>query len=160
MNGAYRALASRSRRRFVALVLGVTALAGACGKGFFDVSPDAVYVLDRVNGDPLPALIGVSQFAVHRLEADTIRFIGNGRYEITRWTSLQENGSDEVEFDRAVWTGLLLPAEGGFTMESDACRDPASLALCIPPDTASTEGGALVVRGPVPPAGIKRYVER
>jgi hypothetical protein len=62
--------------------------------------------------------------------------------------------------DRAVWTGLLLPVDGGFAMTFDVCRDPATLALCIPPDTASMEGGELVVRGRVPPSGVKRYVER
>jgi hypothetical protein len=146
--------------RIVALGFAVAALAGACGEGVFEVSPDAVYVLELVNGQPLPVLLGVSQFAVHGLEADTIRFIGERRFEVTRWTTVQENGSDAVEVNREVWTGQLRPAKGGVTLESDACLDPSALALCIPPDTARTEGGVLVLRGPVAPAGVKRYVAR
>lgn len=138
----------------------VVALVAGCGEGAFDVSPDAEYVLERVNGERLPVVVGVTQSATQRLLADTIRFIGESRYEVTRWTSFQEEGSNEVVLNRAVWTGLLVPADGGFAMTSDACRDPSVLALCIPPDTANTEGGDLVVRGPVPPAGIKRYEER
>jgi hypothetical protein len=136
------------------------ALLVGCGDGVFEVRADAAYVLTRVNGEPLPATIVISQWGRRWLDADTLWFDGAGRFERVQWVSERLSGSDQITLRREQYAGVVRPVDGGVMLVADVCADPNSLALCVAPDTARLEGGVLVVRGEVPPAGVKVYAER
>jgi hypothetical protein len=98
------------------------------------------------------------QTLVLRLVADTLLFSGSGRFERIRWLSEQPHGSAAATLSRDSSSGVVLPVERGrLVLVSDVCLDPRALALCVAPDTARSHSGGLELRGPVSPAGVKRF---
>jgi hypothetical protein len=113
-----------------------------------------------VNGEALPVVLVSDQTLVLRLVADTLLFSGSGRFERIRWMSEQPHGSDALTLLRDSSSGVVIPVERDLVLVSDVCKDPRVLALCVAPDTARSHSGGLELRGPVPPAGVKRFEER
>jgi hypothetical protein len=144
----------------VAFLVATAASVVGCGEGPFGVSADTAYVLTRVNGAALPVVLVSDQTSVLRLVADTLLFSGSGRFERIRWMSEQPQGSGVLTMTRDSSSGVVIPVKRGFVLVSDVCMDPRALALCVAPDTARSHSGGLELRGPVPPAGVKRFDER
>lgn len=132
----------------------------ACGDGVLDVEPGSVYVLTLVNGEPLPAVLVVSQSGVIVLRSDTLRFLEAGRYERAAWIEERDARGQSGSPMRAYSTGIIQPAGDTFTLVDDVCADPRSLALCVAPDTLRMVSGGLVLKGPISPAGTKRFEAR
>jgi hypothetical protein len=152
---------NRTCRRLAARI----ALAGAplftlpvaCSDAIFEPAPADVYVLTIINGRPLPVTVGDPSTNQRALYADTIRFITTDRYERFRWFGERETDSDGIRLERELSVGIVRRSGGSVTLVDGVCADPNALALCVPPDTAALDAGDLILRGPAPPAGIKRF---
>lgn len=140
--------------------LAFTVLAG-CSDSVFEAAAGDLYVLVDVNGRTLPVTVGNSATIDRTLYADTILFLATDRYERFRWFGVRQIGSDQVHLERESSTGVVRRGDGSVTLVDGICANPDALVLCIPPDTATTiDTGQLILRGPVPPAGIKRFEAR
>jgi len=150
---------SRSRFRLSSLpipVLAVLAVA-ACGSDVFSPQVGSPYVLMRVNGLPLPVELVATESFVRTLTSDTIRFVGTDRFERVRYVLTHDLETDAVVTDREISMGVVLRENGSVTLVDDVCADPRSLALCIAPDTATIDDRTLLLRGQVPPSGVKEF---
>jgi hypothetical protein len=141
----------------LALVVGVTLMGFGCADSVFDVAEDAVYVLERVNGDPLPATVVLTQFQTLSLTSDTLFFRPGNRFESVRWLRTVERGTGVITVERQRSEGAVIRTGDSFNLVVDICADRNSLALCIEPDAVRVDGSSLIFEGAVPPAGRKEY---